>query len=104
MITPYTMYIDDIRTPKNEYTMICRNSDETIEYMVRNGCPEFISFDHDLGGDDTSIIIVKWLINMDLDMDGEFIPNNFSWNIHSANPVGAANIEGYLTAYMKSKD
>lgn len=98
------LYIDDIRNPKSEFDKITRSSDETIEYITRYGCPNFISFDHDLGGDDTSMVIVKWLIEMDLDMGGEFIPRNFSWNVHSANPVGAANIEGYLNSYINQKD
>ena len=97
------LYIDDIRNPKGKFDKITRSSEETIEYLTRNGCPEFISFDHDLGGDDTSMIIVKWLCEMDMDMSGEFIPDNFTWNIHSANPVGADNLDGYLTSYMCTK-
>jgi len=97
------LYVDDIRNPKGTFDKITRSSEETIEYLTRFGCPDFISWDHDLGGDDTSMVIVKWLIEMDLDMSGEFIPDTFTWNIHSANPVGASNIDGYLTSYMRSK-
>lgn len=98
------MYIDDIRNPKGEFDIIVRSSDEAIAYMTANGCPDFTSYDHDLGGEDTSIIIIKWMIERDLDMQGAFIPDNFEWNVHSANPVGAANIEGYLNAYITSKN
>lgn len=97
------MYIDDIRVPKNQFDIITRSSKETIEYMVRYGCPNFISFDFDLGGEDTSMIIVKWLIEMDLDMCGDFIPYDFEFNVHSANPVGGANIEGYLNSYLSQR-
>ena len=100
----YTMYIDDIRTPKNNFDVIVRSSDEAMEYMIRNGCPNFVSWDHDLGGDDTSMKIVKAMIELDLDTNNEFIPENFKWNIHSANPVGAANIDGYLTSYMNHRN
>jgi hypothetical protein len=99
----YTMYLDDIRTPQKEYDVIVRSSDEAEECLIRNGCPAHISFDHDLGGDDTAMRIVKFIINMDLDMDGDWIPENFSYNVHSANPVGAKNIEGYLDSYLKQK-
>ena len=98
------LYIDDIRDPKTKFDKITRSSKETIEYMIRFGCPDFISFDHDLGGDDTSMVIVKWLIEFDLDMSGEFIPWNFTFNIHSANPVGTANIEGYLNSYLNQRN
>lgn len=97
------LYIDDIRNPKGDFDKITRNSEETINYLLRYGCPDFISFDHDLGGDDTSIIIIKWMVEMDLDMSGEFIPDNFTFNVHSANPVGAANIEGYLGGYLRRR-
>lgn len=97
------LYIDDIRNPKGSFDKITRSSAETIEYLTRFGCPEYISFDHDLGGDDTAMIIVKFMVEMDLDMSGDFIPNRFDWNVHSANPVGADNINGYLTSYMGTK-
>ena len=97
------VYIDDIRTPRNKYDKVLRNSEESIEYFTRYGCPEFISFDHDLGGDDTAMRIVKFLIEMDLDMQGEFIPIDFTFNVHSANPVGKKNIEGYLGCYLRRK-
>jgi len=99
----YTMYIDDIRTPQKEYDVITRSSVETEEYLIRNGCPTHISFDHDLGGDDTAMRIVKFIIEMDLDMDSNWIPDNFTYNVHSANPVGAANIEGYLKSYLTQR-
>lgn len=98
------LYIDDIRTPKGNFDNITRSSNETIELMKIVGCPQYISFDHDLGGDDTSMIIIKWMIELDLDKDGSFIPNNFEWNVHSANPVGSANINSYLNSYMKQKN
>jgi len=98
------LYIDDIRNPKGNFDYIARNSEEAIEFMIRNGCPVFISWDHDLGGDDTSLRVVKWMIEMDLDMEKEFIPENFKFFVHSANPVGKANIEGYLNAYLKSRE
>ena len=98
------LYIDDIRNPKGEFDYIARNSEDAIEFMIRNRCPEFISFDHDLGENDTSMNIVKWMIEMDLDTDGDFIPDDFDFYVHSANPVGKANIEGYLKAYLKSRN
>jgi len=98
------MYIDDIRTPKNKFSTICRTSCEAINWMKKNGCPNFISFDHDLGGDDTSMGIVKFIVDSDLDTNGKFIPEDFSYNIHSANPVGTMNIDGYLKSYFSQRD
>ena len=97
------MYIDDIRDPKNDFDWIARSSEVAIDIMKWHGCPSYISFDHDLGGEDTSMVIIKWMVIQDLDSPG-WIPNDFSFNVHSANPVGAANIEGYLNSYFMSKE
>lgn len=98
-----SMYIDDIRAPKGKFDIIVRNSEDAKESIIRYGCPRFISFDHDLGGEDTSMEIVKWLVEMDMNMHYILIPSNFEFNVHSANPVGKANIEGYLNSYLKQR-
>ena len=98
------LYIDDIRNPKGEFDKVVRNSDEAIEWLVRFGCPEYISWDFDLGGDDNSMVIAKWLVEMDMSMDGDFIPEGFCWNIHSANPVGGAAVNSYLKSYLRIKE
>ena len=61
------MYLDDIRDPKGEFDIITRTSQEAIDWMYEFGCPDFISFDHDLGGDDTAMRVVKWMVERDLD-------------------------------------
>jgi len=67
------IYLDDIRNPKtdNEW-IIVRTSTEAIRLMEANGCPDFISFDHDLGGDDTAMIVVHWMVEEDLNSNGDF--------------------------------
>lgn len=96
----YTLYIDDIRSPKGTFDKITRTSAETIQCMKINGCPTYISFDHDLGGEDTAMKIINWMIDYDLDNPG-FIPKGFEYNIHSANPVGKENIDSLLKSYLK---
>jgi len=97
----YRMYIDDIRDPKGDFDYIARTSTDAIE-MMSIGCPTFCSFDHDLGGDDTAMRVVKFMVEADLDNPG-WIPDNFTFFVHSANPVGAANITGYLNAYLRGR-
>jgi hypothetical protein len=100
------IYLDDIRFPKttDKDWVILRSSAEAIDYVQQHGLTSFVSLDHDLGGDDTTMIFLKWLIEYDLDNDGKIIPADFSWFIHSANTVGSANMDGLLTSYMKTKD
>lgn len=97
------MYLDDLRHPTTGGWDIVRSSDEAKAYVLANGLPEFVSFDHDLGGDDTAMVFVKWLVGHDMDNAGAVIPDNFRYSIHSANPVGAKNIDMYLLNYLDVK-
>ena len=100
------LYIDDLRDPKTSGWVIIRSYPEAIHWMRENGCPEYISFDHDLGStsDLSGYDIAKWMVKVDLDHHGKWIPKSFDFNVHSANPVGAANITGWLESYLRSKD
>ncbi len=61
-----------------------------------------ISFDHDLGmvGHD-GYDIAKAICA--LDKIAGICAADFTWEVHSANPVGKANIEAYLTNYFSDK-
>nr|WP_254699772.1 cyclic-phosphate processing receiver domain-containing protein [Trinickia violacea] len=68
--------------------------------LETRGCPCEISFDDDLWGDDTAMVVVKRPIEIDLDAAGRFIPANFAFSVHNANPLGRENIEGLLRSYL----
>ena len=99
------LYLDDVRDLPDESFDLARSYDEAVNYVKQHGIPTFISFDHDLGVDEnekllpTGFDFAKWLVEMDMDNIYKF-PENFSFNVHSANPVGKANIEGYLNNYL----
>ena len=49
-----SLYLDDLRTPTETLPgyhpwNVVRNYDEFKEWILRNGVPDLISFDHDLG-------------------------------------------------------
>lgn len=102
------MYLDDIREPKDSYDVIARSYEEALLFVQKNGIPSYISFDHDLGCEDTGEILksgydfAKWLVDMDIENIYKF-PDNFSFNIHSANPIGRNNINSILNNYLKFK-
>jgi hypothetical protein len=48
----YKMFIDDERFPVSDDWVIVRSSQEAIDTVLAKGFPSYISFDHDLGGDD----------------------------------------------------
>lgn len=66
------MYLDDLRIPKKSFDVIVRSFDD----------------------------FVKWLVIQDMDKVYTF-PSNFTYNVHSANPVGKKNIESYLDGYFQ---
>ncbi|WP_347880808.1 cyclic-phosphate processing receiver domain-containing protein [Paraburkholderia sp. BCC1876] len=96
----FWLFIDDLRDAPSEEWMVARSSSEAIALAKERRCPARVSFDHDLGGDDTAMVVARWLVDTDLDCSGRFIPDHFNFSVHSANPVGAANIQGLLAAYL----
>ncbi len=99
------IYLDDLRTPPaGQEWVVVRSSYEAIEFVKNNGMPVYWSFDHDLGSDDTTMVFLKWLIEYDMDNAGTIIPADFTYNIHSANPVGVKNIDGILCSYLSFKN
>lgn len=103
----YSIFLDDIRNTNNKDYIVVRSYEETISLIEKKGCPKFISFDHDLGEDKNALQVVKWLIEKDLDSLNNkeiFIPDNFTFIVHSANPIGRKNIEEMLNGYLKFKN
>lgn len=107
----YKLYLDDIRVPVHVGSgfkdtpgwLMARTYDEAVNLVQLHGCPIYISFDHDLGDENakTGYDFAKWLVDQDL--DNNIIPTEFEFNVHSANPVGAANITNLLDAYLKTR-
>jgi hypothetical protein len=97
----YKLFIDDLREPPTgtDY-IVARSSTEAIGWVVLRGIPQHISFDHDLGGEDTSMVFLHWLANKVVDVELEF-PEGFTYTVHSQNPVGAQNIRGFMGGLIK---
>ena len=99
------LYLDDIREPDDADYVVVRSFDEATNFVLERGVPEFISFDHDLGCSDDGQInpsgydFARWLVESDI--SGLItIPDDFTFAIHSQNPVGSKNIEMLLNRYM----
>lgn len=125
------LWLDDYRNPFDKdvdwliFSPIGRNVDivwvksyyEFTEWIIKNGLPDGICFDHDLGDivylearankitknkakelkkqEKTGYDCAKWLIEYCYD-NKKKIPN---WNVHSANPVGKININQLLEKF-----
>lgn len=91
------LWIDDIR-PVPEGFVWVKNSKDAIDFIDKNWDDiVLISFDHDLGGDDTAYKVATWM--------EEEVWNgrrmNADFRIHSANPVGRRNLEAALNNIRK---
>lgn len=95
----WNLYIDDLRNPPADRDwLVCRSSQEALDRIVDLGMPHFISFDHDLGEDDTTMVFLRRLVNEV--WDGVTLPPDYV--IHSANPVGSQNIRSFMDSWKRS--
>ena len=110
----YNLFLDDLRYPSwiglvDSEWVIARSFKEAVELISNNGFPQKMSFDHDLGEENdmrelpTGYDLAHWIVESHLDGDIT-IPSDFTFTVHSANPVGAANITALLTNYLNSMD
>ncbi len=119
MKTPKFLFLDDIRNPlefkiyqltrnyieaQYEDWQIVRNYSDFVNWIEAHGLPEFISFDHDLGlpqdpeiEEENGMTCARWLVNYCIDHNLK-LPD---FMVHSFNPVGKRNIEGFLKGYQK---
>lgn len=103
------LFLDDIRTIEIVYDKsmesefdIVRTFEEFVAYIKKNGLPNYISFDNDLGlGEDGKVApdglaAAKWLVyESGLDL------RNLKFKVHSANPVASEQIKDLLNNYIK---
>ena len=91
------LYLDDLRPTPFGFERVYDYEGFT-EFISRNGLPDFISFDHDLGWEKTGYDCAKWLVEFCLDKN-LILPE---FQVHSQNPVGKENIEALLNNFKKS--
>jgi hypothetical protein len=124
------LWLDDIRDPLQDHWLVfspitptevvwVKSYQQFVDWIIKNGLPEAICFDHDLGMDvalnarakgmskrksrllkqeeKTGYDCAKWLVEYCLDADCS-LP---LYNIQSANPVGKANIDGLLKHFIR---
>jgi hypothetical protein len=116
------LYLDDIRSPNNDDWYVVRNYDEFVAHIRLNGLDKYevISLDHDLGDtaqheyynnvspnyqldynnilEKTGLDCAKWLVAESMNSKIP-LPQIYT---HSANPIGSANIMGYVNNYLKN--
>lgn len=101
----WRLFLDDERFPssiwREDEWFIARTANDAVQHILANGIPRDISFDHDLGEDQaTGADFVHWMIEHMLD-EGLKFPANFSFYVHSMNPIGAVNIQAKMENAIK---
>lgn len=116
----WKLFLDDERYPVDGGWIIARSYDDAVWCVESYGFPDYVSFDHDLGGMDdcdpfTERMIIpergerdgydfaKWLCQYAMDRD-IYMRDFFGFVVHSQNPVGAENIRAYIRGFMESQD
>ena len=129
------LFLDDLRVPLDcpkihymgyrvsdlniyhEEWVIVRSHGQFVKWIEKNGLPDLISFDHDLGmvqewkiidewfdidnnREYTGMDSAKWLVDYCIDNDLK-LPD---FIVHSANPSGYENINGLLKSFKKQQN
>ena len=103
------LFLDDVRTVDMIYSaeeipqfVVVRTYAEFVEYIKESGLPDFISFDNDLGLDESGNLApdgyaaAKWLV-----YESGLNLRALQFRVHSANPVAAEQIRGLLNNYLR---
>lgn len=100
----WTLFIDDERFPEfvgiNYPVVVARNSYDALRFVDAWGMPNQIWFDHDLGEKDTAMTFVRWLEG-EVAYKGLKIPDDFTFAVHSMNPIGAENIRSAMAQLIE---
>lgn len=116
------LYLDDIRIPLEGEWDVVRSYDEFVEHIKLHGLDRYklISLDHDLG--ESSMIEYYSNVKPNYTLDYSNITEKTGKDcarflveesmrtgiplpiiyVHSANPIGAANIIGYINNYFRN--
>ncbi len=114
------LYLDDVRTPKDDTWKVVRSYDEFVAHIKMNGLEKYetISLDHDLGDtamneyynnvhpnytldynnitEKTGLDCCKFLVAESMNTKIP-LPQIY---VHSANPIGSGNMMGYINNYF----
>lgn len=116
------LYLDDVRNPTEGDWQVVRNYDEFVAHIKMNGLGsyEVISLDHDLG--EGAMVEYYTNVKPNYELNYERIPEKTGMDcvrflvaeamglkiplptiyVHSANPIGSANMMGYINNYFRN--
>jgi hypothetical protein len=86
----YSLYIDDIRTPKTPAPkgkwVVARTLLETLKIVSTKGFPKHLSIDSDLGCNENALSLIQKLVEADLNYHNQtknhLFPKDLSFEVH----------------------
>lgn len=102
----YILFLDDVReVPQwilddERECHVARSGHMFFMILKEHGCPEHIAFDHDLGWGPDGYDVAKFF-GRGVQNGTYTLTENFSFSVHSSNPVGAENIRAYMNDIVK---
>ena len=128
MISKYNLFLDDLRIPTDvtwanipvdQHYSLVRSYKEFVDLITLRGVPMYVCYDHDLADCDnikemTGYDCAKWLVEHFYDKNPDWISlgrlqkKTVGFNFptvytHSANPIGSANILGYINNFLMNE-
>src|SRR3954465_14214809 len=91
------LFLDDMRNAPDDTWSVVRSYDEFTQFILTNGVPDFIAFDHDLGGvlineeEKTGFDCARWCVEYG------YLPKIAI--VHSHNHAGAQRIMNLLVLH-----
>lgn len=101
-LADYVLFLDDERDPAEslEHAVVVRNYQEFVETIEELGIPRHIAFDHDIGDDYyNGKKCAEYLAERFYDQPWD--AKDFTYSIHSQNPVGAENIRSFIESMKR---
>lgn len=102
------LFVDDERQPADAGwhsgdIVVARSSNEALTLVERSGLPDAISFDHDLGGEDTAFKFMWALINGHMDKKWDLSTLQFI-QIHTANSIGREKLTKLWENFCRTQE
>jgi len=92
------MYVPEWNADRNNVVWV-KTYHEFCDWIIKNGLPDTIAFDNDLGEKMEGYDAAKYVVEYCMD-NNKPLPN---WEVQSANTVAKSNINGLLNNYLKFK-
>ena len=100
---PTHLMLDDERLPPQDghAWAVVRTVAEAVRWVKTHGVPAHIAFDNDLPRRLEGRHFAQWLVRVDMESKGRFLPAGFTFYVHSQNSVNG--IQAMLDLHLQRR-